>query len=67
MIHCVVAWFVGWSVCHSSESCKNGSTDQDAIWVEDSGGLKLWLKDEGACTKVAFMIQNEQYLWNEAV
>ena len=28
------------SVCHNSEPCKNGSTDRDAIWVEDSGGLK---------------------------
>jgi len=35
-----VAWFVGRSVCHSSESYKNGSTDRDAVWVEDSGGLK---------------------------
>jgi len=25
------------SVCHISEPCKNGWTDQDAIWVEDSG------------------------------
>jgi len=29
---------IGLSVCHTSECCKNGSTDQDAIWVEDSGG-----------------------------
>jgi len=27
-------------VCHSNEPCKNGSTDQDAVWVEDSGGPK---------------------------
>jgi len=26
------------SVCHTSEPCKNGWTDLDAIWVEDSGG-----------------------------
>jgi len=29
-----------WSVCHSSEPCKNCWTDQDAIWVEDFGGPK---------------------------
>jgi len=28
------------SVCHSSEPCKNGSTDRDAVWVEESGGSK---------------------------
>jgi len=28
------------SVCHSNEPCKNGWTDQDAIWFEDSGGAK---------------------------
>jgi len=27
------------SFCHTSEPCKNGRTDPDAIWVEDSGGL----------------------------
>jgi len=26
------------AVCHSSEPCKNGSTDRDAVWNEDSGG-----------------------------
>jgi len=26
------------SVCQTSEACKNGWTDQDAIWVEDLGG-----------------------------
>jgi len=26
------------SVCHTSEPCKNGCTDRDAVWVEDSGG-----------------------------
>ena len=25
------------SVCYSSEPCKNGQTDRDAAWVEDSG------------------------------
>jgi len=37
-----VAWSVGRSVCLSvcltSEPCKNGCTDRDAVWVEDSGG-----------------------------
>ena len=28
------------SVCHSSESCKNGWTDRDAVWVMDSDGPK---------------------------
>jgi len=33
------------SVYHSSEPCKNGSTDRDAIWVEDSGGSKEpWIR-----------------------
>jgi len=39
-----VAWSVGrsggLSVCHTNELCKNGCTDRDAIWVEDSGELK---------------------------
>ena len=26
------------SVCHTSEPCKNGWTNQDAVWVEHSGG-----------------------------
>ena len=26
------------SVCHTSEPCKNGLTDRDAVWVEDLGG-----------------------------
>jgi len=39
-----VAWSV-WqsvfqSVCHSSEPCKNGWSDQDAVWVIDSVGPK---------------------------
>jgi len=25
------------SVCHTSEPCKNGYTDRDVVWVEDSG------------------------------
>jgi len=29
--------------------------------------LKLLGKRRGVCTKVAFAIQNQQYLWNEAV
>ena len=28
---------VGFSVCHTSEPCKNGCTDRDAVCVEDSG------------------------------
>ena len=28
------------SVCRSSEPCKNGLTDRDAICVEDSGGSR---------------------------
>jgi len=32
-----IASSVGVSVCHTSERCKNGCTDRDAIWVEDSG------------------------------
>jgi len=28
------------SVCHTSEPCKNGCTDRDAVWVKDSGGPK---------------------------
>jgi len=31
---------LGRSVCHTSEPCKNGCTDRDAVWVEDSGGPK---------------------------
>jgi len=34
-----VAWSVGRSVCHTSESCKNGCTDRDADWVVD-----LWAR-----------------------
>ena len=28
------------SVCHSREPCKNGWTDRNGVWVEDSGGPK---------------------------
>jgi len=28
------------SVCHTSEPCKNGCSDRDAVWVEDSGEPK---------------------------
>jgi len=28
------------SVCHTTEPCKNGWTDRDAVWVGDSGGLR---------------------------
>jgi len=27
-------------VCHTSEPCKNGWTDRDAVYVEDSGGTR---------------------------
>ena len=30
----------GLSVCHTSGPCKNGWTDRDAVWFEDSGGLR---------------------------
>jgi len=43
----VVCWSVSLSVCHSSEPCKNGWTDRDAVWVEDSGGPKeprIWCR-----------------------
>jgi len=33
------------SVCHSSEPCKNGCTDRDALWVEDSGGPRNHVLD----------------------
>jgi len=35
-----VAWSVGLSVCPTSEPCKNGCTDRDAVWVQDSSGPK---------------------------
>jgi len=28
---------------------------------------KFWMKDEGVCSEVTFAIQNQRYLWNEAV
>ena len=34
----VVCRSVRWSVCHTSEPCKNGCTDRAAVWVEDLGG-----------------------------
>jgi len=27
-------------VCHTTEPCKNGLSDRDAVWVVDSGGPK---------------------------
>jgi len=36
----VVCRSVGLSVCHSSEPCKNGRTNRDAIWVVGSDGPK---------------------------
>jgi len=35
------------SVSHSSEPCKNGWTNQDAIWDEDSGGPRNHVLDGG--------------------
>jgi len=35
-----VAWSVALSVCCTSEPCKNGWSDRDAVWVVDSGGPK---------------------------
>jgi len=32
-------------VCHSSEPCKNGSTDRDAVWVADSDWPKNHVLD----------------------
>jgi len=38
-VYCYRLSSVVWrSVCHTSEPCKNGWTDWDAIWVEDFGG-----------------------------
>ena len=37
----------GLSVCHSSEPCKNGWTDRDAVWVEDSGGQENHVLEGG--------------------
>jgi len=31
---------VSLSVCHDREPCKNDCTDRDAVWVEDSSGLR---------------------------
>jgi len=41
----VVCWSVCQSVCHSSEPCKNGWTDWNAVWVEDSGGPRNHVLD----------------------
>jgi len=37
----------GLSVCHTSEPCKNGCTNRDAVWVEDSGGPRNHVLDGG--------------------
>ena len=42
-----VARSVGLSVCHTSESCKNGCTDRAAVWVEDLGGSGNHVLDGG--------------------
>ena len=36
----VVGRWVCPSVCHVSEPLKNGSTDRNAVWLMDSGGLR---------------------------
>jgi len=36
----VVCLSVGLSVRHDRESCKNGRTDRNGVWVVDSGGPK---------------------------
>jgi len=28
------------SVCYTTEPCRNGCTDRDAVWVKDLGGPK---------------------------
>jgi len=33
-----VVWSVGLSVCHTTEPCKNGCTDRDAVGVDDLVG-----------------------------
>jgi len=46
-----VAWSVGQSVglsvCLTSEPCKSGCTDQDTVWVEDSGWPRNHVLDRG--------------------
>jgi len=36
----IVTYRVVWSVCHDRVPCKNGLTDQDAVWVVDFSGPK---------------------------
>jgi len=50
----VVCLSVGLSVCHSREPCKNRWTDQDAVWVVDSGGPKeprIWWGPDPPCKR----------------
>jgi len=42
-----VVWCVGWSVCYDCEPCKNGCTDQDAVWGVDLRGPKNHVLDRG--------------------
>jgi len=42
-----VASSVSQLVCHTSEPCKNGKTDRNALWTEDSGGPRKPLLDWG--------------------
>jgi len=51
----MVCLSVGWSICHSSEPCKDGSTDRDAVCIEDSSGSK---EADPACKGVTFKWKN---------
>ena len=35
-----IVWSVSRSVWQTSQPCKNGWTNRDSVWVEDSGGLR---------------------------
>jgi len=41
--YCYRPWSVclSVSVCHNSEACKNGWTDRDAVWIEDSDDVSI--------------------------
>jgi len=55
----LVVWSVGQSVCHTSEPCKNGWTDRDVVWIEDSGGPRelctRWGPESRSPWKVAIL------------
>jgi len=48
---------VAWSVCHTSEPCKNGWTDRDAIWIGDS----TWLREP--CIRSGLDPHGQGQLW----